>query len=292
MTAWLLRAAARLLALLPLAGQRALGCALGRLAWRLRTRSARVTARNIDLCFPELDAAARGRLAAQSLCETGQLLCESGTVFHWPARRWKALVLAEHGAELIDAARSAGRGVLLLVPHFGNWEFLALYLGRYRVTALYDPPRVRAVEAIIRRARTRTGARLLPIDGGGLRLFYHSLRDGAVTALLPDQVPEPQAGVEVPFFGQPALTMTFAHRLVRRTGALLLIGSAMRVPGGFVVRFREPEAGVYDADARTSAAAMNRSIEALVREAPAQYQWEYKRFKRTAGGAAYAPLDA
>ncbi|MEZ5504873.1 MAG: hypothetical protein R3F38_02350 [Gammaproteobacteria bacterium] len=39
-------------------------------------------------------------------------------------------------------------------------------------------------------------------------------------------------------------------------------------------------AAIYDADESVSAAAMNRTIEALIRMAPEQYQWEYKRFNK------------
>jgi KDO2-lipid IV(A) lauroyltransferase len=282
--AWLARAAIRALSLLPLAAQRGLGRMLGALARWTGRRSVRVTRRNIDLCFPELDAEARRRLVRDSLSHTGQLLCELGIVFHWPAERWQPLIRDLRGADLMDDAVKRGRPVLLLVPHFGNWEFLSLYLGRYAVSALYDPPRVRALEPLILKARSRAGARLLPIDAGGLRGFFQNLRNGGVAALLPDQVPERDAGVRVPFFGQPALTMTFAHRVARRTGALLLLGSARRVRGGFALRFQALDQAVSDDDPQVSAAAMNRAIEALVREDPAQYQWEYKRFKRPPAG--------
>lgn len=282
--AWALRALTRGLSLLPLAAQRALGRMLGALACWTGRRSARITRRNIDLCFPELDADARRRLVRDSLTHTAQLLCELGIVFHWPEHRWQPLIRSLRGAELIDGAVAQGRPVLLLVPHFGNWEFLSLFLGRYAVSALYDPPRVRALEPLILQARSRAGARLLPIDAGGLRSFYQNLRDGGVAALLPDQVPDADAGVRVPFFGQPALTMTFAHRVAKRTGALLLLGSALRVAGGFALTFEPLDAAVADDDPTVSAAAMNRAIEALVREHPAQYQWEYKRFKRPPDG--------
>jgi Kdo2-lipid IVA lauroyltransferase/acyltransferase len=287
MSGRLLLAVTWVLSLLPLSAQRALGGALGGAVWLLGTRSAQVTRRNIDLCFPELEERARRRLAAESLRETGRLLCEMGILFHWPARHWQALVVSEEGAELIDAARVQGRSVLLLVPHFGNWEFLALYLGRYGVAALYDPPRFRGLDDVIRRARMRLGARLLPIDAGGLRRFYRHLQDGGVAALLPDQVPAREAGVEAPFFGRSALTMTFAHRAARASGALVLIGSAKRVPGGFHIRFATPDAGIYQADPRAAAAVMNRAVETLIREAPAQYQWEYKRFKRAGQESPY-----
>jgi len=168
----------------------------------------------------------------------------------------------------------------VLVPHFGNWEYLSLYLGRFGVTALYDPPRLGGLEAPIRRARSRAGANLVPIGRHGLKTVYETLMHAGVVALLPDQVPDRAAGVYADFFGNPALTMTFALRLIARTRPFVVMGSAVRVPEGFELRFVEADQGIYSADAKTAAAAMNRSIERLVCQAPDQYQWEYKRFKR------------
>ncbi|RMF08082.1 MAG: lipid A biosynthesis lauroyl acyltransferase, partial [Alphaproteobacteria bacterium] len=188
------------------------------------------------------------------------------------------------GQSLLDDAIEAGRGVLVLVPHLGNWELFALRFGEYGFVALYDPPRDPELDTLVRTNRERTGATLLPIDSRGFRSLLSALRSGRPVSLLPDQVPERSAGLYAPFFSQPALTMTFVHRLVRRWRPRVLMGACLRTHGGFEIRFSEPDPDIYADDAYTSVTAMNRSIEALVREAPAQYQWEYKRFKRPPPG--------
>ena len=57
---------------------------------------------------------------------------------------------------------------------------------------------------------------------------------------------------------------------------------AKRLPGieGYELIIREPDAAIYDPDLAAALTAMNRSIEALIREAPEQYIWNYKRFRR------------
>ncbi|MFW6092383.1 MAG: lysophospholipid acyltransferase family protein [Pseudomonadota bacterium] len=279
LTPRLVTALTRASSALSLNAQRTLGRWLGRVAWYARAEPARTTRINLRACFPDWSPEARRSVGRRSLEHTGETLMETGVVFHWPDAQWRLLEQQVEGAALFDRARAEGRGVLILAPHFGNWEFLALTLGRYRVTALYDPPRLAALEPLIRRARSRTGSQLLPIDAHGLRGFYHALASGGVTALLPDQVPERSSGVYADFFGQPALTMTFAHRLVRRFDPLVVLGSASRCAGGFRIRFKELGPDVRDADPAIAARAINRAIEDLIRTDPAQYQWEYKRFK-------------
>lgn len=280
----LLAGLTRVLSWLPLAAARRTGDALGTLVWLAHGNAARVTRINLALCFPELGERERRRLARRSLRQTSRLLGESGVTFRWPAARWRALVQDVQGERLVADALAGGRGVLVLVPHLGNWEFLSLYLGRYRMLALYDPPRLRGLEAPIRAARERGGAQLLAIDRGGMRALFEALRARRLVALLPDQVPRRQAGVYVPFFGVPALTMTFAHRLIQRTSPVVVLATALRVRGGFAIRFVAADPDVADADPVTAAAAMNRAIETLVRSAPDQYQWEYRRFRRPPPG--------
>jgi Kdo2-lipid IVA lauroyltransferase/acyltransferase len=286
LTALLFRSALAALSHMSLHGQRRLGRWLGRLTWHRGGDAARTTRINLATCFPDLDAASRRRLARESLEHTGMLAAELGAVYRWPERRWRRLTVAVEGDRLIDAALERRQGVLILVPHFGNWEFLALALGRYRVTALYDPPRIAALEPLVRQARDRAGANLLPIDAGGLRGFYKALVRGQVAALLPDQVPDRNAGVYVDFFGAPALTMTFVHRLLQRTDPVVLLGTAVRREAGFEVRYIDLGRALHDPDPLVSARAMNRAIEDLITTDPAQYQWEYKRFKRQPRGRA------
>jgi KDO2-lipid IV(A) lauroyltransferase len=50
--------------------------------------------------------------------------------------------------------------------------------------------------------------------------------------------------------------------------------------------FTEPGPDILAAEPETAVAELNKAIEYLVRRAPEQYQWEYKRFKRRPEGMA------
>ena len=286
-------AVTRLLSWLPLRAGRGCAAWLGRLMDVLGSRAASVTRINLARCFPGLDDVALTRLARRSLGHTSCLVFESGPLAHWPGERLAKLVVSERGREQLTARRKDGRpsdgrpsdgGVLMLVPHFGNWEFICYVLGSLQFVALFDPPRVRALKEPLRRSRERFGARLLPANAGGLRAAYRQLRGGGLVCLLPDQVPEFRGGAYAPFFGHPALTMTLAHRLIQRTRPAVLLGSASRVPGGFSLVYEPLGEDIYADQAATFAQALNEAIEELVRRDPAQYQWEYKRFKKQRQG--------
>lgn len=277
----LLAGAIRALGWLPLAAGRRLAKPLAAALDWLGADAARITRINLAHCFPDLGEGELQALARESLAHTARLLFESGPLAHWPARRLQGLMVAETGREAIAEALSSGRGALVFVPHFGNWEFLCFALGAFKFVALYDPPRMADLEAPLRRKRERFGAQLVPVAGpGGLRAVSKALQSGGLVCLLPDQVPHPRGGAFAPFFGQPALTMTLPHRLLQRTRPLALLGSARRVAKGFELAYQPLGDEIYAQDPQAFAAALNQAIEDLVRRDPAQYQWEYKRFKK------------
>jgi KDO2-lipid IV(A) lauroyltransferase len=277
----LARALLHFCSLIPLAVARGLGRGGARLYWLLGGRARQVTARNIDLAFPDMAAAHRKELARCSLQATGELLAETGRIWLRPWPEVSTLIQEVHGAGLIADAQAAGRGVVVLVPHLGNWEILGLHLATLGNTvSLYEPPKLVGLDALIRRGRQASGATLVPTNAAGLAGLYRNLRAGGIAGILPDQVPGKASGGEnASFMGVPCFTPTLAGNLVRRSGALAVFGFAQRVPGGFALRYIAAEDALYDEDTTVSLAALNLGVETCLKQCPAQYQWEYKRFR-------------
>ena len=102
-----------------------------------------------------------------------------------------------------------------------------------------------------------------------------------MVGLLPDQVPRQESGVLADFFGKQALTINLVHRLVNRHQPRVFLVCALRKSNGrFDIHFDELTAQLSGVSEVESAAALNRAVEHRVAQAPEQYQWSYKRFKR------------
>jgi len=276
-----------LLGALPWRSGQRLGAVIGRLLWWARSRMARTTLANVELCFPELAPSARRRLARASLEETGRLLLETAGLWGRHGARWQDLLGSIDGRHIVDEVRNAGSGVLVLAPHFGNWELLNFFLGNaFEATVLYEPPQDPRLEALLKRSRSRHGSRPVPTTPAGIRSVLRTLRQSGVVGLLPDQVPERESGIHVSFFGVPALTMTLVHRLLIKTSARAVVGAAIRRSDGrFDLVFESPAPDIYDADVEIATRAVNAAVESMVRRDCKQYQWEYKRFKREPTGS-------
>lgn len=252
--------------------------ALSRRLARLLKRSdaAEVVRINLRTCFPELSADEVERLTEQRLHNMAYLFFEMAQLRFWSVDDLLRGVEIE-GEACIDASFNSATGTLLLVPHLGNWELLCAYLGEnYSVAALYDPPKQAGLEAQIKAARERFRGRMFPIGVAGMRSVLKELKAGGLVALLPDQVPDRDAGEHASFFGHPALTMTLPQELHKRTGCNVIYATARRQvknrAPGYVISF-STLAGAAPRE-------INQAIEASARAWPEQYQWEYKRFKR------------
>jgi KDO2-lipid IV(A) lauroyltransferase len=221
--------------------------------------------------------------------ELGRTLGETLAIWLGPQARLAGLIREVRGEELLREAVAQGRGVIVCAPHLGSWEMAGLWLGaHFPMTSMYQPPRVEALEVEVRRARERTGARLVPTDAGGIRALYQALREGKVIGILPDQSPRDKESPFAPFFGIQTRTPTLVSRFAARTGARVFFTFAERLPRGrgFRLHLLEGPSGIDDPDPVRAATALNAGVERCVRIAPAQYQWSYKRFRSRPRGEA------
>ena len=292
----LLKWVLRLFAALPFGMAGALGAFGGRVAYRIGGRSVHTARVNLALCFPELEDDARERMVRQNLTETGRTLAQM--VQFWTTDDFDLDATIE-GEEFVRLGRelvARGKGLIIALPHLGNWELLSNIVMRIApTTALYRPPRLAALDPVMRAGRARSGVAPVPIDRQGLKEMHAALKRGEAIVILPDQVPKTAgaSGVIAPFFGQPAMTMTLIGRLAHRHGSPVLFG--YELPEGDSGRFRahgfegDPEIGAASPD--VAAAALNRDVERCARAAPLFYQWSYRRFEipgRSAHDSPYA----
>jgi KDO2-lipid IV(A) lauroyltransferase len=271
----------RLFGILPLRFSLAVGAALGSLLYRIPNRNLRLARRNIELCFPELEPARQELLVRDSLRSMAQTFLELGWFWYQKPERIYGLIRKIHGLDVFEQACEAGQGVLLAAPHLGCWELMGQYLPtRIETVILYKRPRDRGVEQVIVQGRERTGVKLIPADGKGVRQLFQAIRKGQLVGILPDQQPKAGQGQFAPFFGIEALTMVLLSKLAQKTDCKVLFGWAERLPGGagYDFHFSAVATQISDPDLRVSVTALNQGVEQCVRQCPAQYQWGYKRF--------------
>ena len=267
---------------LPWPLQRAMGNGLGGLLMavaRTRRRAARI---NLALCYPELDDGARERLLHAHFRALGVGLFEFARAWWGSIAPLRRTVRVE-GLEHVRAATANGRGALLVSGHFMNLEICGrLLCDHVPLAGMYRRHRGAVMEWAVLRGRLRYAVAMFRQQE--LRPALRYLKDGGVLWYAPDQDMLGKDTVFAPFFGIPAATITATHQLARLSGCAVLPFFHHREGDRYVLRVDPPLSGFPSSDAAADTARVNAAIEAMVREAPAQYLWIHRRFKRRPPG--------
>lgn len=242
---------------------------------------AHTTERNLERCYPEMPADQRQALARESFAHYLASVLETGHNWYWAMEKLEARCEGIVNESLLVESLESGRGLVVLAPHFGAWEYLGMYLQRFpNIAILYKPPSNPGLEKALLSRRQRGGADMIPATPAGIRRLYAAIRAGKGVGVLPDQQPSSGQGRFAPFFGNPALTGVLAPRLIHRTNCDVLASVCERLPGGrYRVHVLPVDDSVRSEDMVTALSAVNESIERCISIDPAQYLWSYRRFK-------------
>lgn len=187
--------------------------------------------------------------------------------------------LTYEGYEHVQRGLDAGRGVILVLPHLGGWEWAGFWLARVRampVTVVVEPLEPPELFEWFRAFRERLGMRVVPLGPRAGAAVTAALGRNEIVCLLADR-DLTGAGVEVPFFGEVTTLPAGPATLALRTGAPLLPTAVyFREPSGHhgVVRPPVPverTGGRLRDDVTRITRAVAAELEALIRAAPDQW---------------------
>ncbi len=262
--------------LLPEPVMRRTGEALGTLAFYLARRRRRLVQRHLRRVLG--DDAALKSTARRMFASYGRYWAE---VF-WVRARHKQQFL-DHGdligMERIEAAVAAGRGIVLALPHLGNWDAAGAKAEQIGIPVLAVAERLpnrRIVEWFVK-VRNQMGIEVV-LTGNGSRItreLVARLEAGGTVALVADRDLSGR-GVEVEYFGEKTTIPAGPVALAERTGAALFpVGAYFKEGRGhrFVVH---PPLQIPDAPTREERVALGAQLcatafEEIIRVAP--HQW-------------------
>ena len=245
--------------------------------------------RQLRAAFPQLGEAAIAETARGAYRHLGRTTVESALLPSIGREAVLELVETIEGWDTLERAVAAGRGVILVTGHLGNWELGGAYLAArgIPVGAIVRRMNNPLFEQYLNETRREMGSEVIH-DAEAVRRAPRALREGKMIAFLADQGVKGLASTFVPFFGRPAKTPRGPAVFALRMDIPMVFGAAIRQPNG---RYRfafEPIAaattGDRDADVDRIVAEYTRVLERWVRQAPEQYLWHHRRWRRQPPG--------
>ena len=262
-----------------------LGRGFGSLAFLVLRKDRGIVEKQLELIFPEIDAEKRRQWTQECFGHFGQMLFEFLSlpqIFHNEAN-----LLQVENDEALKNAIKAGKGVILLAMHTGNWELISAYAHRTGLkmsasTTNFPDPRI---NKLIENQREHVNMSILRRGSpGSIKKLLRCLRNKEVLVLAIDQDTN-VLSTWAPFFGIPAKTPVGAAVFALKTGAKVVSYNVIRQAdgtfkmtfetlGSFVRQRPEMEQDVYAVTRK-----LNLHLERRIREKPEQWAWFHRRWR-------------
>lgn len=266
-----------LVSLIPLFFIQLIGVLIGHLFNFLNLRSRDILVDNLTNSNIYSNKSDLKRAINTNIGETGKTILEAFAIWTSKEKRILGWIKEVKGLDAIEKAQKNKKGIIFLTPHLGCYEITSIYYGsKFPLSVLYRPPRQKWLINLIKKGRQKGFQTLAPTDKSGVKKILNALKKNEAIGILPDQAANKGEGEWVDFFGRPAYTMVLVSKLVKKTGAnvIMTFGERLGNGKGFKVHFE-----TIDPDAVSTPSKLNKLLEREIRKAPTQYLWNYDKHK-------------
>jgi KDO2-lipid IV(A) lauroyltransferase len=262
-----------------------LGSGIGNLLYFALKKHRRIALGNLRLAFgDEKSGVEQERICRENFHNLGKTAIE---FLRFPKLTfdniWEEVTV--EGRENLIRALEGGKGVIVFLSHFGNWELLALVYGALipnRAKAIAFPLKNRLLNTLVWKYREHLSLKLIPRKQG-VRDTLRALRDNFAVGFFADQNAG-REGVFVDFFGKPASAVRGPATLALKTGAPILFSMDVRQPDDrHRVLISPPvpleNSGNFEHDVQINTARLLKTLEEYIRQFPSQWLWLHDRWK-------------
>ena len=172
--------------------------------------------------------------------------CDTFRFPDWSTQRVRETVTVKNEHLLLDAI-TAKTGVIVSLPHAGNWDHAGAYFCAKGIHLVTVAEHLKPEKLFLKflSYRQAMGMEVLPLDGRVLGTLTQRLRQGALVALVADRDLS-RSGIDVTFFGGPARMPAGPALLAMKTSAPLITAFVSYTDSGIHIEFNEvaiPTAG-------------------------------------------------
>lgn len=226
--------------------------------------------------FPDMKRSDRAKLGQEMGRQMGRTLFE---IYHDAEfqTQYQKFRVSGPGLDALTEAQAAGKGVIVVSGHFGQWEAVraAIKMRGFESGAVYRPHKNRHYERRIRSGIEAGGKPILATGRVGTRALVRHLREGGIISILLDE--KYAEGELLPFLGHEALTSLSAAQLALKYDLPMIPAYGLRIEEGNVFRV-DFEAPIPHTDSITMTRAFNDSLSARITANPEQWYWMLRRW--------------
>lgn len=253
--------------------------------WYIIPYRKKLVFKNLSLSFPEKSAAELKVIARKSYSHFCDNFIESLAAIHMSkkehCKRYKL-----NNVEMINELFSAGKDVMLISAHYGNWEWLSIipFYTDYKIFAVYKTLHNVYFDRMFSNLRSTYGVTTVPREKT-YRTLIESQRNGThiLAYLLGDQRPmwkEIQHWIR--FMNQDTSVILGPEKIARRLDMAVVFVKHLKIRRGYYESvFVKIASNPADTKPLEITEKYYQILESLIRESPAEYLWTHDRWKHT-----------
>ena len=240
--------------------------------------SFKVTRKNLSIAFTDLNDRELDCLAKESYKETLKSFYE--TLYTW-SRSYKKIIYQTKriNNRFLFNAPIKEDGLIVIALHNRSIDFMLRWISSQRPhTSLYKKIKSKLINSFVKEFREEGNCKMVETGIGGVKSILASLENNQMTCMASDQVPARGLGVYSKFFGHECYSFALAPKLARKSNKQILLSYlSYKKDLGHIINFKKPSKDIYSDN---GVDIMNADMEHEIKKSPAEYSWEYKKFRR------------
>jgi KDO2-lipid IV(A) lauroyltransferase len=244
-----------------------------------------VVIRNLNLSFPDKTQTEKDIIAKGFYKHFVDSFFEAIRLLHM-----KKKDLLKHfwykNPALLEEIYKQGKSIILLLPHYGNWEWLANLelVSPYHFLAIYKPLSNKCFDSLYIRIRERFGGETVRMKNAYRKIItYQNDHKQIISFFLYDQRPiRTELNNWITFFNQDTPVLLGAEKIARQTDQTVLFLKMHKIKRG---RYENEFILISDQPSKTKEMEITKkyykTLEELLREDPMPWLWSHDRWKFT-----------
>lgn len=201
---------------------------------------------NLNRAQPDVSSQELDALVLKAMRSYMRYWCDTFRFPDWSAERVRETVSVTNEHLLLNAIE-AKTGVIVALPHAGNWDHAGAYFCAKGIHLVTVAERLKPEKLFLKflQYRQAMGMEVLPLDGRVMGTLAQRLRQGCLVALVADRDLS-RSGIDVDFFGGPSRMPAGPALLALKTKAPLITAFVSYTESGIHIDFNEvaiPTAG-------------------------------------------------
>ena len=234
---------------------------------------------NLRRIKPHLSEVELEVLLGQAMSSYLRYWCDTFRIQDWSASQIQESVTLTRGELLLDPMRE-GRGVVIALPHSGNWDHAGAYFCSLGIPLVTVAERLKPEVLFQRflRYRQAMGFEVLSIDSRSFATLIKRAREKRLIALVADRDLS-ASGIDVNFFGFPARMPAGPALLAIKTGIPLVVAHVSYMQNGIHIEFTSVDIAV-DGSESERVAQMTQRMASLFEKGIAAHPQDWHMLQR------------